>query len=208
AVFDLGPHEDRALRDLVAGSSGQVLRGSVVDLAGRPVPGMTLECREERLDGPGGCWLRVTDAEGRYALGRVPPGVLLLTLLDDRRVTRPRARRRGLGAGPRPLDGARAAARARRAAGRSGGAAPGPDGRLRVVLRHAASRGRAARRAARRCGPRGRAAREGAPRRRRGARARRRLSLGSALLELGDHARLPGVVAERALAVEELEARQ
>jgi len=91
AVFDLGPHEDRALRDLVAGSSGQVLRGSVVDLAGRPVPGMTLECREERLDGPGGCWLRVTDAEGRYALGRVPPGVLLLTLLDDRRVTRLRA---------------------------------------------------------------------------------------------------------------------
>jgi len=91
AVFDLGPHEDRALRDLVAGSSGQVLHGSVVDLAGRPVAGMTLECREERLDGPGGHWLRVTDAEGRYALGRVPPGVLLLTVVDDRRVTSLRA---------------------------------------------------------------------------------------------------------------------
>ena len=82
AAFELAPREDRALPDLVACSSGHVLRGTVVDGAGRPVAGLTITCREDGAAGSRGEWQRETDAEGRYAIGRVPAGILLLAVDD------------------------------------------------------------------------------------------------------------------------------
>jgi hypothetical protein len=76
--FELAPRQVLELDDLVAGSAGAALRGSVVDLNGRPVAGLVVTCREERDDGLGGLWTARTDAAGLYELGRVPPVPLLV----------------------------------------------------------------------------------------------------------------------------------
>ncbi|HZM00232.1 MAG TPA: carboxypeptidase-like regulatory domain-containing protein [Planctomycetota bacterium] len=78
--FELAPRQVLVLDDLVPAVAGHVLRGTVVDLAGRPVPGLPVLCREEREDGLGGEWRCVTDAEGRYDVGRVPSAPLLVAV--------------------------------------------------------------------------------------------------------------------------------
>jgi len=78
ARFALAPRQDLVLDDLVAGSAGAALRGSVVDLDGGPVAGLAITCREEREDGLGGLWTARTDAAGRFELGRVPSAALVV----------------------------------------------------------------------------------------------------------------------------------
>lgn len=78
--FELRPGGEVQLEDLVAGIGGHRLRGLVVDLEGRPVPGLELLIQEDsdvlyRLR-----WTVVTGADGRFELERLPSAALLLSV--------------------------------------------------------------------------------------------------------------------------------
>jgi hypothetical protein len=82
--FELEAGERRVLPDLQAGVGGHILRGSIVDEAGRPVAGLSVVCEEAMHSVPGSRWETVTDDAGRFELGRVPSAELVVTVgLDE-----------------------------------------------------------------------------------------------------------------------------